>query len=101
MPWSRPVAACLALLALVVSGCASSPSDAGTAAGDAGLTIGDRPDPSFGAVQTGPAVGPDLDATTGAAPRLVVGEWWRIRFASSFYDTPDVEFVRVVANATP
>jgi hypothetical protein len=102
MPRPRPAAACLALVALLVSGCASSTSDADAAAGDAGVTIdADRPDPSFGAVQTGPAVGPDLDATTEAAPRLVEGEWWRIRFASSFYDTEDVEFVRVVANATP
>jgi hypothetical protein len=90
----------LLLLILAVAGCASTPPAADGAA-DAGLTVdADRPAPVFGDVQTGPAVGPDLEATTAAAPRLVEGEWWRIAFASSFYDAPDVEFVRVVANAT-
>jgi hypothetical protein len=90
----------LFLLMVAVAGCASTPPVADGADGE-GLTVdADRPAPMFGDVQTGPAVGPDLDATTQAAPRLVEGEWWRIRFASSFYDQPDVEFVRVVANAT-
>jgi hypothetical protein len=43
-------------------------------------------------------VAPDLNATTAAPPRLVAGEWWRIRFASEMYEgTPEV--VRVVADA--
>lgn len=60
-----------------------------------------RPAPSFGAVVTGPAVGPDLNATTQAPPRLVEGEWWRIRFRADFASAAGVtEFVRVLANAT-
>src|SRR5688572_29694333 len=49
--------------------------------------------------ETGPAVGPDLDATTAAPPRLVEGEWWKIQFSGSFYTTDPL--LRVVANATP
>ena len=61
--------------------------------------VEDRPDTSFGAVATGPAAAPDLGATTAAPPRLVPGEWWRIRFESRFFD--DVpEFVRVVGEVT-
>src|SRR5687767_5272473 len=58
----------------------------------------DRPDTAFGEIVTGPAVGPDLNATTAAAPRLVAGEWWRIRFDSTIDGVP-VEVVRVVAHA--
>jgi hypothetical protein len=47
----------------------------------------------------GPAVGPDLTATTAAAPRLVEGEWWKIRFTGALYTSDDL--IRVVANATP
>ncbi|MEA3137473.1 MAG: hypothetical protein QOC71_1754 [Thermoplasmata archaeon] len=47
---------------------------------------------------TGPAVGPDLTATTAAAPRLIEGEWWRIRFAGDLYAPPEV--LRVVANVS-
>ena len=57
--------------------------------------------PPISLIKTGPAVGPDLDATTAAAPRLVLGEWWRIRFGSDFYAATDVDVYRVVANATP
>lgn len=81
---------------IIVAGCAEpAPADQG-----AGVIVDeDRPDTSFTDVVTGPAAGPDLDATTAAAPRLVEGEWWRIAFSSGFYD--DVkEVVRVVANAT-
>jgi hypothetical protein len=48
--------------------------------------------------ETGPAVGPDLGATTAAPPRLVEGEWWRIRFSGDLYAPPEV--LRVVANAS-
>ncbi|HUR62015.1 MAG TPA: hypothetical protein VM286_06595 [Candidatus Thermoplasmatota archaeon] len=51
-------------------------------------------------VAKGPAVGPDLNATTAAAPRLVEGEWWRIKFGSQWIAAQDVELLRVVANAT-
>ncbi len=57
----------------------------------------DRPTVSYGDVVTGPAVGPDLNATTAAAPRLVEGEWWRIRYESNF-DNGLTEVIRVVAD---
>jgi len=47
----------------------------------------------------GAAVGPDLNATTAAPPRLIEGEWWRIKFSG--YLASNEELVRVVANATP
>jgi hypothetical protein len=59
----------------------------------------DRPAPESGEVITGPSVGPDLNATTAAAPRLVRGEWWRIQFDSAMDGTPP-QLVRVVANVT-
>ncbi|MBW3581910.1 MAG: hypothetical protein KY455_02320 [Euryarchaeota archaeon] len=59
----------------------------------------DRPDPTYGEVVTGPAVGPDLSATLDAPPRLVPGEWWRIRFQSDLFPTAP-ELVRVVADRT-
>lgn len=81
----------------VLAGCLEAAPE--PAAETAGLTIdAARPAPSFGDIVTGPAVGPDLNATTRAAPRLVEGEWWRIRFESTFVES--VEVVRVVANAT-
>ena len=55
-------------------------------------------DLSTSVIETGPAVGPDLTATTEAPPRLIEGEWWRIRFTGDFYAPQDV--LRVVANAT-
>jgi hypothetical protein len=77
----------------LLAGCADEPTQTDDGPG---LTIGDRPDESFGDVETGPAVGPDLDATTAEAPRLVEGEWWRIRFQD--YLNGIVEVVRVVAD---
>ena len=97
----RLLAAAL-VLPVLVAGCAQeggTPAD-GAQGGD-GVTIdADRPAPMFGNVVTGPAVGPDLNATTEAAPRLVPGEWWRLKFTSGFYDEELVEFVRVVADAS-
>lgn len=61
------------------------------------LVDADRPTESLGEVVTGPEVGPDLEATTAAPPRLVEGEWWRIRFAGAFYQQT-IEVVRVVAD---
>lgn len=93
----RPTLLLVALFTL--SGCAGPSSNDG--AQDPGVTIDpNRPDTTFTDVVTGPAVGPDLDATTAAAPRLVEGEWWRIEFDSGFYEDVS-EVVRVVANATP
>ncbi|MGB1586018.1 MAG: hypothetical protein ACPHID_03100 [Thermoplasmatota archaeon] len=56
----------------------------------------DRPATSYGEVSTGPAVEPDWNATTAAAPQLVPGEWWRIRY-HEMLTGDDVEVVRVVA----
>ena len=98
---ARPWLALLVFAVLAASGCASPATDEAPAEESGGLTVdANRPDTSFGDVQTGPAVGPDLNATTEAPPRLVEGEWWRIRYNSGFYGEGDVEFVRVVANAT-
>ena len=93
----------LLVLAATVAGCAQPPPQETPAAASAPPAFEvdeDRPGTRFGNVATGPAAGPDLNATTAAPPRLVAGEWWRIRFQSGFFDgTP--EFVRVVAEANP
>lgn len=87
----------LVLAFLLLAGCATQPA---TQHAQPVIIIDpNRPATEFGEVKTGAAVGPDLNATTAAAPRLIEGEWWRIQFDSKFYEgTPDV--VRVVANAT-
>jgi hypothetical protein len=95
----RRTAALLLLIALF-AGCASPDASPDTTAEDI-LIDANRPAPTFGQVVTGPAVGPDFNATTAAVPRLVEGEWWRIRFSSQFASAAGAtEFVRVVANAT-
>lgn len=87
----------LLIASLLIAGCAQPVEP--PAARSPGLLIAeDRPDTSFGRVETGPAAAPDLNATTAAAPRLVPGEWWRIRFDSPFYEAAEV--VRVVAAVT-
>lgn len=89
----------LLVLALPLAGCAqpAEPTVAAETNGTPAVAIvDDRPGTTFGDVATGPAAAPDVAATTRAAPRLVPGEWWRIRFTSSFFrDVP--EMVRVVA----
>src|ERR1051325_1413252 len=88
-------------LVVLLAGCAQpaeKPSAAATA--PAVEIVADRPDTSFGDVATGPAAGPDVNATTAAAPKLVRGEWWRIQVKSGFFqDAPEV--VRVVADVQP
>src|SRR5687767_13209808 len=81
----------LLVLVPLLSGCAQPATvpEAGDAPGMVPTSV----------AETGPAVGPDLAATTAAAPRLVEGEWWRIRFQGDFYEPQEV--LRVVANATP
>jgi hypothetical protein len=99
---ARAVVLAALLLATAVAGCAQPAEEArpATAASPDVEIVSDRPDTSFGEIATGPAATPDLNATTAAAPALVRGEWWRIRFQSSlFEDTP--EFVRVVADVAP
>lgn len=98
----RPLSVWLVLLALLAAGCATPAPEPG-APGPAAPAVEideDRPDESFGAIVTGPAAGPDENATTAAAPRLVAGEWWRIAFSSEFYAGTS-EVVRVVASAGP
>lgn len=87
------------LFVALLAGCAQPPPSAAPAAANVTL-VADRPDTSFGDVATGPAAAPDANATTAAAPRLVKGEWWRIRFESGFIDGIP-EIVRVVADAGP
>lgn len=92
-----PLAAFLTVFLL--AGCLTSAPQETSSTSE--LTIDEnRPAPQFGEVVTGPAVGPDLAATTAKPPRLVEGEWWRIRFDSVFAGNQHVEVVRVVANAT-
>jgi hypothetical protein len=87
----RKAAFLLVLVAL--AGCASPAPEPEPAAVE-------EPVP-YSLVKTGDAVGPDLNATTQAPPRLVEGEWWQIRFGSDFYAADGVDVYRVVANATP
>jgi hypothetical protein len=77
---------------LVLAGC-TGPSDDATVAPA-------EPVPTS-LIKTGPAVGPDLNATTEAAPRLIEGEWWRIRFDSDLLDMGGADMLRIVANASP
>jgi hypothetical protein len=88
----------LALSVLVLAGCASPAPETPAEKGSQITVDPNRPATQYGQIVTGPAVGPDLNATTQAAPRLVEGEWWRIRFDYGFDDVNEV--VRVVANAT-
>jgi hypothetical protein len=91
----RLLAPLLVVLALL-AGCVSTPPEEPTApVAAANVTVGDRPDPVFGEVALGPVAAPDLNATLLAAPKLVPGEWWRIRFTSPLTGV-DVEFIRVV-----
>lgn len=95
----RVVAVGIALTFL--AGCLGSGSEPQTneASEDEGVLVDvNRPTESFGDIVTGPAVGPDLNATTAAAPRLVEGEWWRVRFAGGI-GGQEVDVVRVVADA--
>lgn len=86
----------LLLVALSFAGCAEPEMEAQQS--EPTITVGERPEESFGEVKTGPAVGPDLNATTAAPPRLVPGEWWRVRF-EAYLAGETVEVVRVVAHA--
>jgi hypothetical protein len=81
---------------LVLAGCAQ-PGATEPEADPEIIIDANRPQTRFGAVATGPAVGPDLNATTAQAPRLVVGEWWRVRF-NDYLGEGDIEVVRVVAD---
>ncbi|MBW3583179.1 MAG: hypothetical protein KY455_08795 [Euryarchaeota archaeon] len=98
-PTSRASLLSVLFVLVLLSGCVEQPVEpTDDAEEEPELIIDpDRPTESYGAVVTGPAVGPDLNATTEAAPRLVTGEWWRIRFDYQLDGAP-VEVVRVVAD---
>ncbi len=81
---------------MLLAGCASEPDEMAPEAAEPEIILGDRPDTTYTQVSTGPAVEPDWNATTAEAPRLVPGEWWRIRYEGAFSDEL-VEVVRVVA----
>ena len=85
------------LLVLALAGCAAPPAAEPPAANDTPEQT--RPEPVFGQVDAGPAAPPDANATLLAPPRLVAGEWWRIRFESPY--TEPTEFLRVVARVEP
>ena len=88
-------AAILIVLALAAGCVETSPGEPSAPAATGNLTVGDRPEPTFGQVALGPVAAPDLNATLAAPPRLVPGEWWRIHFTSPLTGV-EVEFVRVV-----
>lgn len=63
------------------------------------VQIGDRPEPTFNDIPNadlGTVAAPDLNASLGAAPQLIPGEWWRIEMMSPL-DGRTASFVRVVA----
>ncbi len=95
-PW-----ALLLTVVLVLPGCISDDpaptSETTTPATKPTVEIDEsRPDTAFKDVVTGPVAQPDVNATLDAAPKLIAGEWWRIRFDTPLADEI-VELVRVVA----
>ncbi len=82
------------LVTMGLAGCTDDPAP--EAATEPDVLVGDRPDTTYSDVETGQAVGPDLNATTAAAPELIPGEWWRIQYDNAFSDEV-VDVVRVVA----
>lgn len=82
-------AATVAMLASLLSGCTSpTPVEEPILADTVPTSL----------IATGPAVPPDLNATTAAAPRLIEGEWWRMKVNTGLGDTTDL--LRVVANVS-
>ncbi len=87
------------LIVLFLAGCVEdAPADpAVTPAASKGVTIDEsRPDTAFKDVVTGPVALPDLNATLAAPPKLIPGEWWRLRFDSPLAGGV-IDVVRVVA----
>jgi hypothetical protein len=85
-----------AALALLVAGCVAPAAPVEPAEVPVQeVQIGDRPDPTFEAVETGSAAEADEAATLAAPPQLKVGEWWRIRSAP--FNGEPVEYLRVIA----
>src|SRR5687767_10344328 len=85
----------LSFVTILLAGCLGT-DPMPEASADQIVIDSDRPAPTYGEVVTGPAVGPDLNATTAALPRLVEGEWWRIKYTSDFASVAGAtDFVRV------
>ncbi|HUR67891.1 MAG TPA: hypothetical protein VM370_01490 [Candidatus Thermoplasmatota archaeon] len=90
------------LLALLAGCLAQEPAAPAATAPEEGLLVDEaRPDTAFGEIVTGPAVGPDLNATLAAAPKLIAGEWWRLRFDTPLSGTEQTDVVRIVADVQP
>ncbi|HWG90095.1 MAG TPA: hypothetical protein VNZ52_04520 [Candidatus Thermoplasmatota archaeon] len=96
----RAILVAALLLAVGFAGCMNdAPADTPAAtANNSTITVdANRPPPiADGEVEVGPAAEPDLEATLMEAPKLKVGEWWRIRMYSPL-DGSDVEVIRVMA----
>ena len=91
----------LLALAVVVPGCfggADEPTTAAAVEPEGNVTIDEaRPEPTFGDVVLSDVAAPDLEATLLEAPKLQVGEWWKIELTSPFGDVSST-FYRVVAD---
>ena len=93
-----------AVLSVGLAGCLNgddAPADAVPAATNATVEIDpNRPEPTAdGDVKLGASAQPDLNATLLQAPRLVPGEWWKVRMMSPI-DGRTAEYVRVMAEDT-
>lgn len=86
---------------LFLAGCVEPDQAAGPADGTGVFIDEGRPDTEFGEIETGPTVAPDLNATLEAPPKLVPGEWWRLRFETPLSGTETTDVVRVVAAVEP
>ena len=98
------VALVLAVI-LVGAGCVTDApiEPASSPAPEREVLVGERPDPTFGDIpeaRLGTLAAPDANATLDAAPKLIPGEWWRVKFSSTFANVEST-FVRVVAQVNP
>ena len=89
------------LAALIIAGCVDPVEQEQPVLGSGVWIDEERPDTDFGEVATGPVAQPDLNATLDAAPKLIAGEWWRLRFANSLSGSEERDVVRVVAAVEP
>lgn len=92
------------VLAVVIAGCVSGskdqPIEDQSAEGQGVEIVTDRPAPvADGQVTLGEVAKPDVNASLDAPPKLIPGEWWRIRMSSPI-DGREAEYVRVLAEDT-
>jgi hypothetical protein len=94
-------AALVLVLTLLAAGCigtAVEDTPVEPANTNASVQIGDRPDPTFTAdLQAGIVAAPDVEATLAEAPKLRVGEWWKIKMMSPL-DGREATYIRVLAD---